>query len=269
MLDHDDISGGQRQALSRIAVEIDNRVAHLVLNNPPLNVLTLQILQDLTEAVNAIVQEEKVCAFVIEAAPECRAFSVGLAPEEQRSDIAYQLLDALHGFARTLEFHSKPVVAIVADAALGVGCELIACADIVIASEKARFGLPQIKVGVFPSLGAVYLPRVVGMRRAMELILSGRLLTGQEALACGLATFVVPEDQLQSKANDVVSGLRRLSAPVLEAARRAIVQSNGLSIEDGLTCVEDIYLNQLMTLEDPGEGIVAVTEKRAPQWRHK
>jgi enoyl-CoA hydratase/carnithine racemase len=269
MLDHDDMLGGHRRAFSKVSVQIDNRVAHVMLNNPPLNVLTLSMLQELTEAVNAVAHEEKVCAFVIEAAPECRAFCVGLAPEEQRSDIAYQFLDALHGFARTLEFHSKPVIAIVADAALGVGCELVACADIVVAADKARFGLPQIKVGVFPSLGAVYLPRVVGMRRAMEMILSGRLLTGPEAQAFGLATFVVPEDQLQSKAHDVISGLRRLSSPVLEAARRAIVESSGLTIEDGLAHVEDIYLNQLMTLEDPGEGMVAVMEKRAPHWRHK
>jgi enoyl-CoA hydratase/carnithine racemase len=269
MLDHDDMLDGQRRPMSRISVEIDNRVAHILLNNPPRNVLTLQMLQDLTEAVNTVIQEENVCAFVLEAAPECRAFCVGLAPEEQRSDIAYQFLEALHGFARTLEFHSKPVVAIVAEAALGVGCELVACADIVIASEKARFGLPQIKVGVFPSLGAVYLPRVVGMRRAMEMILSGRLLTSQDAQAYGLATFVVPEDQLQSKAGDVIAGLRRLSSPVLEAARRAIAEASGLTIEDGLARVEDIYLNQLMTLEDPGEGMVAVLEKRAPHWRHK
>jgi enoyl-CoA hydratase len=269
MLDPDDTLGSQRQAYGRVHVYIDNRVARVVLNNPPVNVLTIQMLQDLSEAFNKAAREEGVCAFVLEAAPECRAFSAGLAPEEQNPELAYQFLDALHGFARTLEFYSKPVLAVVGDAALGVGCELVALADVVVAAERARFGLPQIKVGALPSLASVYLPRVVGYRQAMDLVLSGRLLTSHDALACGLVTYVVPDDQLSMKANDVVAGFRRLSAPVLEAARRAVAVASGLSIEDGLVQVENIYLNQLMTLVDPTEGLSAVQEKRPPQWRHK
>jgi enoyl-CoA hydratase/carnithine racemase len=84
-----------------------------------------------------------------------------------------------------------------------------------------------------------------------------------------LVTYVVPDEQIHVRAEEVLAGMRRLSAPVLEAARRAVVEANGLSVAEGLSRVEDIYLNQLMTLRDPGEGMIAVMEKRPPRWRHK
>jgi enoyl-CoA hydratase/carnithine racemase len=248
---------------------LDERVARITLDNPPRNVMTLEALRELSDVLHEAARGEAVCAISLEAAPGIRTFCSGLAAEAQRPDLAYQLLDALHGFVRNLEFYSKPVVAVVNDAALGVGCELLACADIVIASEKARFGLPQIKIGLLPSLASVYLPRVVGLRKAKEMILTGRLLTAQEALACGLVTYVVPEEQLQVKHAEVLSTFRRLSAPVLETARRAVSEASGLSVVEALERVEDIYLNQLMTLKDPGEGMISVMEKRSPLWRHK
>jgi enoyl-CoA hydratase/carnithine racemase len=264
-----EMSVDQEHGDPRIQVTVEDRVARIVLNNPPLNMLSLDMLTALATAVNRIGQTEGLCAIVFEPAPKCRAFSAGLAMEELRAEVAYQVIEALHAIFRNLDFHSKPTVAVVPEAALGAGCELAAFCDIVVASEKARFGLPEIKIGVFPPMACVYFPRIVGEKRAREMILTGKLLTAKEAQQIGLVSHVVAEDQLVAKTNEVLDRLRGLSASVLEAARRALVEASGLSIADGLERVEDIYLNQLMNLKDPGEGLVAFMEKRAPGWKHR
>jgi enoyl-CoA hydratase/carnithine racemase len=269
MVESDELQSPKDHAESKVALHIDNRVARIAFNNPPLNTFTLELLEDLSEVIHIAAREESLCAIVFESGPESKAFSVGIAIEDHRSEIAYQMLDVYHGIFRNLNFYSKPTIAVVTEAALGAGCELAAFCDIVIASEKARFGLPQVKVGVFPSIAAVYLPRVVGLKRAKEMILTGALYTAQEALSYGLATHVVADDRIDAKTNETLDILRKLSAPVLELARRAISEATGMPVEDGLTRVEDLYLNYLMSLRDPGEGVVAFSEKRAPQWKHK
>jgi cyclohexa-1,5-dienecarbonyl-CoA hydratase len=253
----------------KVQLRIDNRVARIVLNNPPLNTLTLEMMIEVGDAINRANQERDLCAVVFEPGPKCRAFSAGLAMEEHRSEVAYQMLEAFHGIFRNLDFHSKPTVAVVPEAALGAGCEIAAFCDIVVATEKARFGLPEIKIGVFPPLACVYFPHIVGQKRAREMILTGALLTAREAQQIGLVNYVVSDDKLRAKTEEVLDRFRGLSASVLETARRALVQAAGVPFEEGLSKVEDIYLNQLMSLKDPGEGLVAFMEKRAPHWKHK
>ena len=268
MSDFSELSGRDDQS-SKVGLRIDDRVARISLNNPPLNTLTIEMMGQITQAVNQAAREHGLCAIVFEVGPKCRAFSAGVALEDHTPEVAYQLIDSFHSIFRTLDFQSRPTVAIVPDSALGAGCELAAYCDIVIASEKARFGLPQIKMGVFPPLACVYFPRIVGQKRAREMILTGTLLTAEEARQCGLVSHVVPDDQLTKRADEVLDKLRSLSASVLETTRRALVECDGVPLEDALLKVEDLYLNQLMNLRDPREGLVAFLEKRQPSWRHR
>lgn len=262
--------GSPREAAdAKVQLRVDNRVARIVLNNPPLNTLSLDMMAAVSEAINRATQEHNLCAIVFEPGPKCRAFSAGLAMEEHRAEVAYQMLEAFHGIFRNLDFHSKPTIAVVPEAALGAGCEIAAFCDIVIATERARFGLPEIKIGVFPPLACVYFPRIVGQKRAREMILTGALLTAREAQAIGLVNYVVSDDQLQAKTEEVLDRFRGLSSAVLETTRRALVEAAGVPFEEGLSRVEDIYLNQLMSLKDPGEGLIAFMEKRPPSWKHK
>jgi enoyl-CoA hydratase/carnithine racemase len=269
MTEPEEFAAYRKQSPGRVALAIEDRIARISFNNPPLNVFSLDVMAEITAAIHAAAKVEGVCAFVFEAAPEARAFSAGIAMEERRGDVAYQVLDAFHGILRALDLYSKPTVAVVSDAALGSGCELAAFCDIVIAGERARFGLPDIKVGMFPTLASVYFPRIIGPKRAKEMILTGSLLSAREAAAYGLVTYVVPDDQVAAKSAEVFDKLRKLSASVLEVARRAVAECSSMSIPDGLSHVEDIYLNQLMGLKDPGEGLNAFFEKRPPNWRHK
>src|SRR6185369_1444813 len=158
----------------------------------------------------------------------------------------FQMLDGFHAIFRSLNTVSKPVIALVGGAALGGGCELAAFADIVIASPSARFGQPEIKLGVFPPVAAFVLPRVIGDKRAREMILTGELLTAEAAHSIGLVNHVVDEKSLDAKSEELLEVLRQMSVPGLEMARRAMVQTWGLGFDEALKRSEDIYLNELM-----------------------
>jgi cyclohexa-1,5-dienecarbonyl-CoA hydratase len=152
---------------------------------------------------------------------------------------------------------------------LGGGCELVAACDIVIASDRARFGQPEIKLGVFPPVACVLLPLIIGDKRARELILTGELIDAAQAGRLGLVNHVVPPEQLQQKTTEILSKLRELSGTSLESTRRAIDLGRGRSINDALAEVENIYLHELMKSEDANEGVRAFMEKRKPVWRNK
>jgi cyclohexa-1,5-dienecarbonyl-CoA hydratase len=179
------------------------------------------------------------------------------------------MLDAFHAIFRALEQTGKPTIAVVDGAALGGGCELVAGCDIVIASERARFGQPEIKLGVFPPVATILLPRIIGDKRARELMLTGELIDAAEAARLGLVNYFVSAAQLSQKTEEILARLRELSAPALEATRRAIDLARGFSFDEALSRVENLYLNELMKTEDAREGVNAFMEKRKPAWRNR
>jgi cyclohexa-1,5-dienecarbonyl-CoA hydratase len=252
-----------------IQFAVVNRVARIGLSRPPLNVLTISMMKEMADAVNQAGHQRDVCAIVFSAVPANKPFSAGVSVEEHRAETVFQMLEAFHSIFRSLNVVSKPVVAVVAGAVLGGGCELAAFADIVIAGQSARFGQPEIKIGSFPPVSCFMLPRIVGEKKAREMILTGELLNAEAALRHGLVNFVVPDAELERKAEEVMNSLRNLSAPVLELARRAMSQTDGLAFEESLRRTEDIYLNQLMQLKDAQEGVEAFVAKRPPRWKHK
>ncbi|MDT5122919.1 MAG: cyclohexa,5-dienecarbonyl-CoA hydratase [Acidobacteriota bacterium] len=252
-----------------IRLNIEDRVGRISFARPPLNVFNIAMMREINDAIGECAGQREMVAIVFEAAPETRAFSAGVAIEEHVEETIYRMLDSFHGIFRALEQAAKPTIAVVDGSALGGGCELVACCDIVIASERARFGQPEIKLGVFPPVAAVLLPRIIGDKRARELILTGELIDAAEALRLGLISRVVPSAELEQKTRDVLVKLRELSAPALEASKRAMNLARGRTFEDALSAVEDLYLNELMKTEDAREGIQAFMEKRKPEWKSK
>lgn len=252
-----------------IRFAIKDRVARITFARPPLNVFNIAMMEEINDAINDCTSRRDVVAIVFDAAAGSRAFSAGVAVEEHVEETIYRMLDSFHGIFRALDAAGKPTLAVVDGAALGGGCELVAGCDIVIASDQARFGQPEIKLGVFPPIAAILLPGLIGDKRARELILTGELIDASEALRLGLVNVVVPRAELAQKTREFLVKLRELSAPALEAAKRAIDLSRGLQFEDALKRVEDLYLNELMKTEDAHEGIKAFMEKRKPKWKDK
>lgn len=258
-----------KETYESIRFRVEDRVARVVFARPPLNIFNISMMREIDAALNECVGRREVVAVVFEASEDSRAFSAGVSVEEHAEETVYQMLESFHQIFRTLELLAKPALAVVDGAALGGGCELVAACDIVISSARSRYGQPEIKLGVFPPVAAVLLPRVVGEKRARELVLTGELIDAAEAARLGLVNYVVAPEQLKQKTDEVLGRLRELSASSLEATRRALDAGRGFSFDEVLARVEDLYLNELMKTEDAHEGVRAFSEKRKPAWRNR
>jgi cyclohexa-1,5-dienecarbonyl-CoA hydratase len=252
-----------------IKFRIDDRVARITFARPPLNVFNIAMMREINAALNECVPQRNLAAIVFDAAPDTRAFSAGVAVEDHVPATVFQMLDTFHSIFRTLYQAAKPAIAVVDGPALGGGCELLAACDIVIASDQARFGQPEVKLGVFPPVAAVLLPKIIGEKRARELILTGDLIDANEALQLGLVNYVVPSSELEEKTGTILGKLRELSASALGMTRAALDIAGQVGFESALTNVENLYLHELMKTEDAEEGVRAFMEKRKPQWRNK
>lgn len=254
---------------SNIRFQIQDRVARITLARPPLNVLNIAMMREINEALNECAQQRTLAAIVFDAAEGARAFSAGVAVEEHVPATVFQMLDSFHSIFRALHQIAKPTMAVVDGPALGGGCEIVAACDVVIASDRSKFGQPEIKLGVFPPIAAILLPRIIGERKARELILTGDLIDADEALRLGLVNYVVPPGELAAKTESILTKLRELSAAGLGMTRMALDIGGQLTFESALTNVENLYLHELMKTEDAEEGVRSFMEKRKPQWKNR
>src|SRR2546421_3233909 len=223
-----------------IKFRIEDRVARITFARPPLNILNIAMMREINGALGQCAQHRDLAAIVFEAAEGSRAFSAGVAVEEHVVETVFQMLDSFHSIFRTLAQISKPVVGVVDGAALGGGCELVAACDIVVASDRARFGQPEIKLGVFPPVAAVLLPRIIGDKKAREMILLGEIIEAGEALRLGLVNYVTPSSELSQQTEAVLAKLRELSSSSLQITRTALEVGRG-NFESALTEVENLY----------------------------
>ena len=252
-----------------VEMKIAENVAWLTMKRPPYNVLTADMMLEMARAIGELHEERSVRVIVLQAAPECTAFSAGVAVEDSRPERAFQTLEAMQAVFNNFIETSKPVVTVVNGPAIGGGCELAALGDILIATPKARFSQPEVKLGVFPPLASVILPHVIGHKRALEMIFTGEPLSAQEAQRLGLVSRVVPEEKLAAELKTILTKITDQSAPVLEMAKRVLYDTIGLPLPAAMKKSADVYLNQLMDLEDAQEGLRAAIEKRKPVWQDR
>lgn len=245
----------------------DGAIARLTLARPPLNVLTIPMMEDLNAALDDVAARPVIKAVLLDA--EGKAFSAGVDIEDHMGDRAKPMLEAFHGIFRRLHALDCLTVAAVQGAALGGGAELATFCDLVIASEKATIGQPEIRVGVFPPIAALHYPLRVGQHRALQLLLSGQAIGAAEALRIGLVDLVVPPDRLVETVESEVSRFTAQSAAVLRLAKRAVREAAGAPFEIALSRLEDLYQHELMATEDAREGLKAFAEKRQPVWANR
>lgn len=249
-----------------IIFEKEEGVAKITLNRPPLNILNIEMMGEINKALESL-QEDNLKLLVFAA--EGKAFSAGVDVAEHTAERVEEMIDVFHRMFRLLASLRCPTLAVVAGAALGGGCELATFCDLVIASERATFGQPEIKVGVFPPIAALIFPRIMPRKKALELLLSGETIEAREALSLGLVNRVVPLEELEAEVDDLIKNFRQKSAIVMQLAKRAVYESLGLEFEPALKRIEEIYLHSLMRTADAQEGLQAFLEKRAPQWEDR
>ena len=245
-------------------------VAHLTLNRPKQNIMNIEMLREIARAIESLSSREDVRLIVLDAAPECEGyFSLGVGAEGYTQQMVFQMMDAFHNVFRAMLEISKPVLAVVEGVASGAGAELAAFCDLVVATEQAQFRQPEIKLGVFPPMGAVVYPRVIGPRRAVELLLTGDPINAFQAQGIGLVNRVVPKEKLKETVDALVRRISEQSGPVLSLLKRVVFEGTWKPFDEALKSAQDIYLNQLFDLQDSQEGLRALIEKRKPVWKNK
>jgi cyclohexa-1,5-dienecarbonyl-CoA hydratase len=252
-------------AFKYIQTELKDGVATLTLNRTPLNVLNIEMMGEINTYLEGLMKEKSLKLLVIQAMG--KAFSAGVDVGEHLGDLVYKMIEVFHKMFRLMDALKVPSIAIVNGSALGGGCELALYCDMVIATERAKFGQPEIQVGVLPPIAALIFPRTIGRKKAMELILSGETISVQEALALGLINKIVPEASLSEEANTFTEKFKKLSGIVLKLAKEATLAGLNDDMDKGLKVIEKIYLDRLMKTNDAIEGLKAFLDKRKPAWR--
>jgi cyclohexa-1,5-dienecarbonyl-CoA hydratase len=245
----------------------DGEVGRLTLDRPEHNLLNERMLAELAVGVMTLGDRSEVKLIILDSA--AKAFCGGIELGEYTQRRVFQLLDAFHGTFSAMLDTSKPLLVVVNGPAFGGGAELAALGDLVLATPRARFSQPEIKLGVFPPLAAVVLPYILGPKLALELVLTGETLTAERAREVGLVNWLVPETELQNKMDEIVAKVTAQSGPVLTMAKKAIIGSLGLSLREGVRNSMKVFLNELADLEDSREGLRALVEKRAPKWKNR
>ncbi len=249
-----------------ITTDLTNGVATITLARAPLNILNIAMMTEFNHAMTEYMDTDKqVKLLVINA--EGKSFSSGVDVGEHMGDLAPKMIAVFHDMFRNMDKLAVPSIAVVNGAALGGGCEVAVYCDMVIASDKALFGQPEIQVGVFPPIAAMMFPRILGRKKAMELILSGDIIKADEAMELGLINKVVAHDNLEEEAASFIKKFSRLSGTVLKHTRKATLMGLESQQNSLLSEIEDLYLNKLMKTHDAMEGLNAFLEKRKPVWK--
>ncbi len=255
-----------------ILYEIKDRIGRVTLNRPQaMNSLNIDVRKALVDVFRRIDEDPDVWVVIITGAGE-KAFSAGADITEftqEQTPIEVMKSRISYDFRHEMTHQDKPIIAAVNGYALGGGLELALACDIIIASEKASFGLPEVTVGVMPGGGGTQrLPRFVGRMKAMEMILTGERIDAQEAYRIGLVNRVVPPDQLMSTAEEMAGKIILRSPWAVRLARQSVLRGAEMHLDEAIRV--DQYLTSLVfTTEDRLEGAQAFKEKRPPQFKGK
>ncbi|MGA7917897.1 MAG: enoyl-CoA hydratase/isomerase family protein [Candidatus Acidiferrales bacterium] len=250
-----------------VKFRLEGEVAHLRLDRPQQNLLNERMLMEVASGINSVSEKREIKLILLDS--EGTTFSGGIELGEYTQRRVFQLLDAFHNAFAAMLDTSKPVLVVVNGPALGGGAELAALGDLVIATPNAKFAQPEIQLGAFPPLAAAVLPYILGPKLALELVLTGEAMSAERAREVGLVNWLVPENKLVEKVDEVVARVTAQSGPVLTMAKKAILGSLGLPLREGVRNSMKVFLNELADLEDSQEGLRALVEKRAPQWKNR
>jgi enoyl-CoA hydratase len=256
-------------AYENIIAEVRGRVGLVTLNRPKaLNALNQKLIDELNDALGGFESDPEIGCAVITGSE--KAFAAG-ADVKEMADKTYvdayvgKFLDGWAGLAEA----RKPVIAAVSGYCLGGGCELAMMCDFIIASDTAKFGLPEITLGIMPGAGGTQrLPRFIGKAKAMDMILTGRMMDAAEAERCGLVSRIVAPGKLMDEALAIAEKIASYSQPVVMMAKETVNRAQETSLAEGARFERRLFLS-MFAIEDQKEGMKAFIEKRQPAFRNK
>jgi enoyl-CoA hydratase/carnithine racemase len=243
---------------------VDGVIATLALNRPPRNIMHIEMLEEMNSALLDLRNHPKLKVLVIRGRGE--AFSGGVDPADYASDRLSRAIQVFHRVFETMRLLDVIAVGAVDGIALGGGFELALMCNLIVASESARFGLPEIKSACIPPLACVVLPRAGPRRKAMEWILTGEEIPLRDLERFGLVNRVFPDTEFEKGLAEFLSKLTSMSGPVLNLAKRTQIESYYAGYEEALFKAENVFLGKLTALDDFQEGVASLLEKREPKW---
>jgi cyclohexa-1,5-dienecarbonyl-CoA hydratase len=250
-----------------VRYEVRDDIALVTLRAPPVNILTAAVMEELAVAVERAVADSSLKAIALQA--EGRAFSAGADVGEHRPEQAPAMIAMFSRLFRALGASPLPVVMAVDGAALGAGFELALMADILLASERATFGQPEIRLGFFAPVSVAGLSARIGVARAIEVTATGRTYSAAEMSAMGLVSHLVPGEGMEAALTAVLDDLRRASPLIIRMNTRLIRQLHGRPFEAARQEAERVFLEDLMVTKDVREGIASFYDKRRPVWTNR
>jgi len=249
---------------TRVTVSSEPPVARVTLHNPPLNIIDIPMMRELQQVLGEVESRSDISVLVLEGSE--RAFSAGVDVKAHTPEKVGEMLHEFHAVIRALVASRKVTICAVKGACLGGGAELALVCDMVYTARDAVWGFPEIKLGCYPPVAVVALPAVVGQKRAEELILTGRQISGDEAVAIGLANRSARVEEVGGLVEQTLTQLKSLSPAALAVTKKAVYAWDAIHFDKGLARAEKIYLEELMKTHDAQEGINAFLEKREPRW---
>jgi enoyl-CoA hydratase len=253
-----------------IVTERRGRVGLVTLNRPKqLNALNDALMNELGQALRAFDGDEAIGAIVITGGDKAFAAGADVGAMKDWSYMDVYKTDFITRNWEAVRCVRKPVIAAVAGFALGGGCELAMMCDIVIAAENARFGQPEIKLGIIPGAGGTQrLPRAIGKAKAMDLILTGRMMDAQEAERAGLVSRIVAPDKLLEEAFAAATAIGEYSLPAVMLAKESVNRAYESALAEGVLFERRVF-HSLFATEDQKEGMRGFVEKRKPHFKHR
>jgi enoyl-CoA hydratase/carnithine racemase len=250
---------------------VENRIATVIINNPPMNALSREVFSDIDKVFTEINNDDGIKAIVFTG--EGRAFIAGadirMLKAIKNQEECLELTRVMHRVLTYIEEMRKPVIAAINGFCLGGGLEFALVCHMRIAGDKAQFGVPEIKLGVYPGAGGTQrLPRVIGKAKALEMILTGDFLSAQEALQIGLVNRVVPNEKVVEEAKALARKINSKGQIAVRSAMEVVIEGLKGDLAKGLD-LEARYFSRLFETEDMREGMSAFLEKREPVFKDR
>lgn len=254
-------------AYNFIKVDTADGVKRITFKRPKHNVFDIEMMKEINAELSASMRDAdlKCIVFLGEGPSWCAGVEVG----DHKPEMVDDMIAEFNGIFERTEKLDIPLVAGVHGNCLGGGMEMAIACDIIVASEKAAFGQPEIKLGFFPPYAAIRLPELIGPARAIEVCTTGRIYPAADAKLMGFVSHVLAGDEYEKGLEKIVGDIAKCSPLILRLNKRAVKQHLGMGFEAAIRGVGDMFLNELMKTEDTLEGIASFEEKRKPVWKNK
>ena len=247
--------------------EIVDGVATLTFNRPKHNVLDIEMMNELNGQLETLAGDGSLKCVVLAA--DGPSWCAGVEVADHRPEMVDEMIATFNRIFELVHRMPVPTIAAVHGACLGGGMEVAMACDIIVASPRAVFGQPEIKLGFFPPYAAIRLPQLVGPARAVEICTTGRRYKAEAAQRMGLVAHLSGEDNFQETVDGIVGEIKACSPLIIRLNKRAVNAHLGLDFKQALSSVSDMFLNTLMKTDDTLEGIKSFEENRRPVWKNR